>query len=64
MLGPDLIDLRTVEIAAEKTAMGLLDAHEAGLTKPAKIPAPQPEPEPSEAEAAAGRGGRCRAQGA
>jgi NADH-quinone oxidoreductase subunit C/D len=46
VLGPDLIDLRTVEIAAEKTAMGLLDTHEAGLTKPAKIPAPQPEAEP------------------
>ncbi len=30
MLGPDLIDLRTVEIAAEKTALGLVDAHEAG----------------------------------
>jgi NADH-quinone oxidoreductase subunit C/D len=45
VLGPDLIDLRTVEIAAEKTAMGLLDQHESGLVKPAKIPAPQPEPE-------------------
>ncbi len=57
VLGPDLIDLRTVEIAAEKTAMGLLDQHEAGLDKPAKIPAPQPEPEaeaaPSEPAAAA-----------
>jgi NADH-quinone oxidoreductase subunit C/D len=46
VLGPDLIDLRTVEIAAEKTAMGLLEKHEAGLTQPAKIPAPQPEAEP------------------
>ena len=45
VLGPDLIDLRTVEIAAERTAMGLLDQHEAGLEKPAKIPAPQPEPQ-------------------
>src|SRR4029077_10848825 len=43
VLGPDLIDLRTVEIAAERTAMGLLDAREAGLPKPVKIPAPQPE---------------------
>ena len=25
--------------------MGLLDQHESGLVKPAKIPAPQPEPE-------------------
>ena len=58
VLGPDLIDLRTVEIAAERTAMGLLEAREAGLPKPAKIPAPQPEPEtearrPAEAAAAA-----------
>jgi NADH-quinone oxidoreductase subunit C/D len=58
VLGPDLIDLRTVEIAAEKTAMGLLDQHEAGLVKPAKIPAPQPEEEgeaapPSATDAAA-----------
>ena len=48
VLGPDLIDLRTVEIAAEKTAQGLMDAHEASLPKPAKIPAPQPEPEATE----------------
>jgi NADH-quinone oxidoreductase subunit C/D len=45
VLGPDLIDLRTVEIAAERTALGLIEQHEAGLPKPAKIPAPQPEPE-------------------
>ncbi len=44
VLGPDLIDLRTVEIAAEKTAQGLVDAREAKVEKPAKIPAPQPEP--------------------
>jgi NADH:ubiquinone oxidoreductase subunit D/NADH:ubiquinone oxidoreductase subunit C len=44
VLGPDLIDLRTVEIAAERTAQGLVDSREAELTKPAKIPAPQPEP--------------------
>jgi NADH-quinone oxidoreductase subunit C/D len=53
VLGPDLIDLRTVEVAAERTAMGLLDQHEAGLTKPPKIPAPHPEAEAGEAEAAA-----------
>jgi NADH-quinone oxidoreductase B subunit len=55
VLGPDLIDLRTVEIAAERTAAGLLDKHEAGLVKPAKIPAPQPEVEaaPEEASQAA-----------
>ena len=45
VLGPDLIDLRTVEIAAERTAMGLLDRTRPTLPKPAKIPAPQPEPE-------------------
>ena len=53
VLGPDLIDLRTVEIAAERTAMGLLDAHEAGLPKPSKIPAPQPELASEDAAAAA-----------
>jgi NADH-quinone oxidoreductase subunit B/C/D len=45
VLGPDLIDLRTVEVAAERTAQGLVEAREAGLVKPAKIPAPQPEAE-------------------
>ncbi len=45
VLGPDLIDLRTVEVAAERTAQGLVEAHEAELVKPAKIPAPQPETE-------------------
>lgn len=51
-LGPDLIDLRTVEMIAERTAQGLLDAREAGLPKPAKIPAPNADagtPEPAEA---------------
>src|SRR5262249_54101804 len=52
VLGPDLIDLRTVEIAAEKTAQGLVDAREALLEKPAKIPAPMPEPEATATEAA------------
>lgn len=45
VLGPDLIDLRLVELTAEKTAQGLVEAREATLVKPAKIPAPQPEPE-------------------
>src|SRR4051812_48182802 len=44
VLGPDLIDLRTVEVAAERTAAGLVEQREEGLVKPAKIPAPQPEP--------------------
>ncbi len=52
VLGPDLIDLRTVEIAAERTAQGLVEAREAKLEKPAKILAPQPEPEAAEAETA------------
>src|SRR5271169_2321789 len=52
VLGPDLIDLRTVEIAAERTAAGLLDKHEAGLPKPPKIPAPQPEIEAQPGDAA------------
>ena len=48
VLGPDLIELRTVEIVAEKTAQALVEAREAELPKPAKIPAPQPEPEAAE----------------
>ena len=52
VLGPDLIDLRTVEISAERTAQGLVDARESGLVKPPKIPAPQTEPESAEPEAA------------
>ncbi len=40
VLGPDLIDLRTVEIAAEKTAMGLLEAHEAGPREAGQDPGP------------------------
>src|SRR6476659_880398 len=43
VLGPDLIDLRLVEVIAEKTAQGLVEAREATLVKPEKIPAPQPE---------------------
>ena len=38
VLGPDLIDLRTVEIAAERTAQGLLDTFQAGLPKPRQDP--------------------------
>src|SRR4051794_29313999 len=62
VLGPDLIDLRTVEVAAERTAQGLVEAREATLVKPAKIAAPRPDseslPEPEgtgncQAEAAA-----------
>lgn len=49
VLGPDLVDLRTVELAAERTAQGLIEAREADLKKPAKIPAPQAEIEPPEA---------------
>ena len=55
VLGPDLIDLRLVEITAERTAAGLVEAREATLTKPLLIPAPQPEPEtPAEPEPSAG----------
>ena len=52
VLGPDLIDLRLVEITAERAAAGLGEAHEAGLEKPPIIPAPiaagdiPPVPEP------------------
>ncbi len=47
VLGPDLIDLRLVELTAERTAQGLVEAREETLVKPAKIPAPQPETEQS-----------------
>ncbi len=43
VLGPDLIDLRLVEVIAERTAQGLVEAREETLVKPAKIPAPQVE---------------------
>jgi NADH-quinone oxidoreductase subunit C/D len=46
VLGPDLVDLRTVELAAERTAQGLVEAREEGLIKPTLIPAPQAEGEP------------------
>ena len=44
VMGPDLIDLRTVELTAERTAMGLAEAREADLPKPPKIPGPSPRP--------------------
>lgn len=50
VLGPDLIDLRLVEVTAERTAMGLVEKREESLPKPPKITAPQPE---AEAESAA-----------
>ena len=53
VLGPDLIDLRNLEITAERTAQGLVEAREATLPKPPKIPAPQP---PVAEDAAAGNG--------
>ena len=40
VLGPDLIDLRLVEITAERAALGLGEAHEARLVKPPLIAAP------------------------
>ena len=43
VLGPDLIDVRFLEITAEKTAQGLLDKIQADLPKPLVIAAPQPE---------------------
>ncbi len=43
VLGPDLIDVRFLEITAEKTAQGVLDAIQADMPKPLIIPAPQPE---------------------
>jgi NADH-quinone oxidoreductase subunit B/C/D len=41
VLGPDLIDMRMLEITAERTAMGLAEERESKLVLPAKIPAPQ-----------------------
>ena len=53
VLGPDLIDLRVVEVIAERTAQGLMEAHEATLPKPLLIPAPVNEVEaPATATAA------------
>jgi NADH-quinone oxidoreductase subunit B/C/D len=52
VLGPDLIDLRLVETAAERTAAGLIEAREATLPKPSTIPAPQREAEEAAAPAA------------
>ncbi len=47
VLGPDLIDLRFVELTAERTAQGLVEAREADLPKPPKIPSFRPEPDPA-----------------
>ncbi len=49
VLGPDLIDLRLLEVTAEKTAQGLIEQREETLVRPAKIPAPQPDVEEAEA---------------
>ena len=54
VLGPDLIDLRLVEVTAERAAAGLGEQHEAALEKPTLIlapapllpPAPEPPTEP------------------
>ena len=43
VLGPDLIDVRLLEVTAEKTAQGLVEAREETLVKPTLIPSPQPE---------------------
>ena len=58
VLGPDLIDLRLVEITAERAAAGLLDAHEAKLPRPTLIAAPQVDvaASPTEAAPAAAKG--------
>jgi NADH-quinone oxidoreductase subunit B/C/D len=42
-LGPDLVDLRFVELTAERAAQGLVEAREATLEKPLKIAAPKEE---------------------
>lgn len=56
VLGPDLIDVRFLEITAEKTAQGLLDKIQADLPKPPIIPAPQVESAPpAEEPKAAGK---------
>ena len=52
VLGPDLIDLRLLEVTAEKTAQGLVEAREETLDKPTLIPSPQPETPEEEAPAA------------
>ena len=46
VLGPDLIDLRLVEITAERVAQGLTEAREAELPRPAMIPAPRADSDP------------------
>jgi NADH-quinone oxidoreductase subunit C/D len=53
VLGPDLIDVRLLEVYAERTAQGAVEAREAALPKPAIIPAPQAEPEAADEPASA-----------
>ncbi len=47
-LGPDLIDLRLVELTAERAAQGLTEAREATLEKPTLIPAPVADERPAD----------------
>ncbi len=63
VLGPDLIDLRLVEVSAERTAQGLIEAREETLVKPAIIAAPKTDAaeaalEAEEAAAAVAKGGK------
>ncbi len=63
VLGPDLIDLRLVEVSAERTAQGLIEAREETLAKPAIIAAPKTDAaeaalEAEEAAAAVAKGGK------
>jgi NADH-quinone oxidoreductase subunit B/C/D len=60
VLGPDLIDLRTLEITAERAAQGQAEAREAGLPRPALIPAPQAEAAAAAEEPAAPADGKKR----
>ncbi len=46
-LGPDLIDLRLVELTAERAAQGLTEAREATLKRPTLIPAPVADDHPA-----------------
>jgi hypothetical protein len=64
VLGPDLVDLRLLEVTAERTAQGLIEAREATLVKPAKIPAPQPEGPAADSEVNAASATVPRSSGA
>ena len=62
VLGPDLIDLRTVEVTAERTAQGLVEAREA--TWPSRPRSPPRSPRPRRPTLRQRRGrGRRRGQG-